>query len=80
MFYLEESPSIESYTFGDGERRWYGIWKYQIDGYSIAAEAMARYNKKLTKEEVDAIVSDIDERIEDHVWELISDVMEEREG
>lgn len=80
MFDLNESPSIESYEFSDGDKRWYGVWSYEIHGYSIASIAHSRYGKKLTKEEVEAIVSDVDERIDEHVWELIEECIENREG
>lgn len=80
MIDLEETPSLEPFTFDDGEKRYYGIWKYTIYGYSIANAARERYGKKLTPEEVEAIVSDVEEKIDEHVWDLIYEVLGEREG
>lgn len=80
MLDLEETPSVEKYTFSDGEERWYGEWLYRIHGYVIANVAKQRYGKKLTPEEVEAIVSDVDEKIDNHVWDLILECMDEREG
>ena len=80
MIDLEEMPSVESFTFDDGERRYYGMWKYVIRGYSIASVAKERYGKKLTPEEVEAIVCDVEERIDEHVWDLINECIEERAG
>ena len=80
MLDLEETPTVENFIFSDGEERWYGNWKYCIRGYIIANAARQRYGKKLTAEEVEAIVSDVDEKIDDHVWDLILECMDEREG
>lgn len=80
MFDLEESPTVEAFTFDDDEKRYYGVWKYVINGYVIANVAKQRYGKKLTPEEVEAIVSDVDERIDEHVWSLIEECLEGREG
>lgn len=80
MYDLEETPTVESFAFDDGEVRWYGEWMYRIHGYMIANVAKERYGKKLTPDEVSAIVSDVEDKIDDHVWELIYECIAEREG
>ena len=79
MIDLEETPTLESFAFDDGTKEWYGEWLYRIHGYSIANVARERYGKKLTTEEVEAIVSDVEEKIDEHVWDLIYKCIEERE-
>lgn len=79
MIDLKESPTVDYYEFDDDTTGGpYGRWEYEILGYSIASAAKSRYGKKLTPEEVEVIVSDVEDRIDEHVWNLIYEVMEER--
>lgn len=81
MIDLKKSLAQDYYEFSDGTTGGpYGRWEYEILGYSIANVARQRYGKKLTPEEVEAIVCDVEERIDEHVWDLINECIEGMEG
>ena len=71
---LNEYATLVGHTNINGQKGYYKTWHYDIDGDEIAS----RYERlNLTPEQVEAIIDNVNRRIDDAIDDIIDDALDE---